>query len=126
MPEVEGSVKEHKSVHITASLLLDRFGACQSGIDKIEHLLPAVISTDPEDNAKLAFALVLASDPMSGGDHDHARRCSACCGTIWLVEKLVERDARSEWEDSPASDLPMLHQQWLAWIADKLLSEHGE
>ena len=49
------AIKAHKTVTVTRRML-ERSGACEDGLNEVADLLPAVISTDPEDNLELAIA----------------------------------------------------------------------
>lgn len=50
------TVKKHKTVKITKTLL-KRMGACPWGMIVARPFLPAVVSTDPEDNYRLAIKI---------------------------------------------------------------------
>lgn len=46
-------IKPHQTVRITERRL-QKMGACQYGIDSWKDVLPAVISTNPDDNLKIS------------------------------------------------------------------------
>jgi hypothetical protein len=111
-------VKTHKTIRITRRDIR-RWGACLSGVADVAALLPARLSTNPEHNLRLA--LKLADQANKYDDRPY-----------WLVRQYFT-------SDDALPDTPLLVgsiydtqfdayiiAQWLAWIADKLLTEQGK
>lgn len=112
-------MKKHTTFVITRRLL-KKAGACRGGIERVVHLLPAKLSTDPEKNYKIAFALADSDAAHDGTDDAHflAGMYSGEYDKLPDEHLLVgahfntERDA-------------YVTAQYLAWVADALLTKAG-
>ena len=122
-------MKTHKTFTITKKFLAS-LEACVRGVSKIEHLLPAKISTDPEQNIALAIEIAEVERSTDAGWAD----------TWWLAAHALQKadtfypDAFRGWPDSynfdnaganPDAD-PFVVAQYLAWAADALLTKQGK
>ena len=113
-------MKPHRTFTITREFL-KKHDACEAGIARVAKLLPAKLSTDPEKNYKLAFALADSAPALEQGVDDAyflVGLCTSECNKLPDDDLLIgtfyhtERDA---W----------ITAQYLAWIADVLLSRDG-
>lgn len=110
----------HKSVRLTAKML-DALNPCEAGFAAVQKYLPVDISSDPDDNLKLALRLA-----------DSARANCGYSDVYWLSLKLT--DHNDEYPDGDywlgdryrhISDDPMLVAQYLAMVADAILTRSG-
>lgn len=110
------TAKPHETLTIDLALLRG-LCACLSGLDRVAGLLPATISTDPEENVELACALV---DCQAGRDvlwlfstiaTETGRCCDQCVGMFTDFDRAV-----LSCED------PYVLAQWLAATADFYLT----
>lgn len=53
-------MKTHKTITVTKRMLCKKLNACDGGVADVKSFLPATVSTDPEDNIKLAIKLIEA------------------------------------------------------------------
>jgi len=126
-------MKTHKTVKITREFLVTHIKPCSGGLAAIESLLPAVISTDPEQN--LDLAVELASSPRA--EHDDIDYFLFC--VAWFVER---QRATLKYQQGISVEVPKVHAmdnphsrsgedafviaQQLAWAADELLDLEGK
>lgn len=119
-------MRSHKTITITGRMLR-RLEACSDGIFETAELLPAKVSTYPEDNIELASELIDAGH----GNH-----------VAWLADRAatVAIDASMTWPDNdysiksngvramdftPCTADVFIIAQWLAHAADYLLMMKG-
>lgn len=134
-------MKIHKTVTITARTL-KKLKACEDGLANVLPLLPVKISTDPQDNIKLAMQL-MKPRPYGGAGFDSA----PAENLDWLASKVLvgpegdsySEDVHPDYHTYPGPDNTgeptksyfdvradaHLVAQGLAMIADKLLSDRG-
>ena len=115
-------IKSHARVTVTARDLR-RFDACDLGIRCVRKLLPMTLSTNPEDNIKVARAL---------HDIDQGHRAwwfraalddwNVCYGTC--CDETM-RDARDVGEVVDHENDVYVVAQVLAWAADKIAAKEG-
>lgn len=132
-------MKTHKTITITARFL-ERLDACKRGVEKIRHLLPASISTDPEQNIALAIEIAEIERSTETGRADTWWLAAGWADTWWLAARVLEDVAGyclctlRGWPDSynfdndsnnPEAD-PFVVAQYLAWAADALLADQGK
>lgn len=114
-------MKYHGTVKITQTLL-HRLNACGIGMRQVSPFLPATISSDPEDNVDLGNLLAV------------------CCGSEvrWLYRTVIGHSAPYvNWACYYNSKNNTVYgymeadldgwviAQWLAHIADRMLTERG-
>lgn len=115
--------KKHTTVTITRAWL-KKFKCCAAGIASIEHLLPAKISTDVEQNLDLAYEI--CNTPRAQGAND----------TLFLAIMVDDADYTSpdsDYYDTPKHDTYHnnfsadvgLTAQYLANVADALATKEG-
>lgn len=108
-------MKIHTTVKITRRMLT-RLHACPRGTRKVEKLLPAEISTDPEQNYKLAIELVELDDAW---DDSH-----------WLAVETIGADGVpslycTDGYSGGSERDPYVVAQRLAWVADAIATKRG-
>lgn len=114
-------MKTHKTIKITAKML-EGLRACSDGLERVSSLLPLEISTNPEENIRVAIKVAKAS--------------SFYDDTFWLMATLVSpSDAEADqdyWYDKDGADIgarsyddTYIIAQRLAACADVLLSKRG-
>lgn len=128
---------KHKTITITLSYLRT-LGACPAALTALKEakILPARISTDPDDN--LGLALELTQSP-AGANFDKqtcsrwlpwliAQYPSDECTTVddaeaaqWTGDPLLETGSANEGENDPT-----VAAQMLAMIADHVLTKQGK
>ncbi len=122
-------MKTHKKIEITAKMLADR-AACNDGIQLFKKLgRRVVISTDPSENAKLAFKLQqLQASELQASELAYAhvswllRRCDTHIDDQRLLPRVGDQDDPLLY----SYDDPMFYQQALAVIADRMLTAQGK
>lgn len=126
--------KEHQTVTITMTKLANA-GACYAAREALKHhkLLPATLSTDPDDNLDLAFKLVtLRAYP------NYPANAATCSRWLpWFAQNMGSEDANQcqylhsgcFFEERAGSSCgendPTVVAQMLAMIADAICEREG-
>lgn len=126
---------KHKTITITLSYLR-RLGACSAALKALKEakILPAKISTDPDDNLKLALELTQAPAseiypehhcsrwlPWLAGQHVHNTDLPVDDALRAQYVFALETDSHYDGENDPT-----IAAQMLAMIADHLLTKQGK
>lgn len=109
--------KRHVTVTITEKLIRE-LNPCRDGFNALKHLLPAKLSTNPDDNIDLALEI--------------AQSDRACCyhdDSWWLAARFRQYDGLPDTDTGGLfyKDMqdPTIIAQRLAMVADALASKDG-
>lgn len=111
-------MKPHRTFTITKRMLKAE-GVCSEGMRAVAHLLPAKLSTDPEKNLKIACALADSNYARGGGDAGYWLRNAFVFDYVMPSSLLAAESQYYTQRDA------WITAQWLAWVADALLSRTG-
>lgn len=132
-PKKSRSVREHVKDHVKVKFtrkMLEEYDPCDTGLEEALSLLPATLSTNPEDNYALALTIAQSERALIGGNDAY-----------WLVIEATRQygvyvDADYRYGDPALNDWwpdrleestdPFLIAQYLAMVADHLATGQGK
>lgn len=122
--------KVHRTVQLTAQSLVT-LGCCREGVDEVASMLPADVSTDPEQNIALAEALAELDKAYYPQDVAGISSLVWCAsqygkGGVDDLDVYCVGGARSRSGQRPyGTDIGII-AQGLAMAADRILTREGK